>query len=163
MDDDSGSGRGTMDVDQNGSGLDRGVHVVGHQGDKVKGGVGDGGSGDLNQSSSEDDQDELTPSPSEAKDSPTRKRKTPPPPEPANKGGRRKAPRKKPVRKPLPKAKPEPKPVLKLQSEPPRSRKAPTLTYFEEIEIKGPQGSKLRLVEMIDLTKQVWVCPVFPV
>ena len=100
MDVDGGSGRGTVDVEQNGSGLDRGAHAVGHQGDKVKGGGGDGGGGDLDQSSSEDDQDESTSSSSQAEDSPdaedspeakdssTRKRKTPPPPEPANKGGK---------------------------------------------------------------------------
>ena len=175
MDVDDGSGRGAVDVEQNGSGLDRGAHVVGHRGEKVKGGGGDGGGRDLDQSPSEDDQDESTSSSPqakaspeaeaspEAKDSSTRKRKTLPPPEPANKGGKRKAPRKKPVRKPRPKAKPEPKPGSELQSEPQQSPQASTLTYFEEIEIKGPQGSKLRLVEMIDLTSQVWVRPLFPV
>lgn len=159
---DSGSGGGAMDVDQSGGGVDRGVGVVG-QGDEVRGGADVGPSGDRDRSSSED---ELTSSTSEAEESEvirsTRKRKTPPSPEPASKDGKRKAPRnlKKPVRK-LPKAKPEPTPESKLQSRPPRSQKASTRTYFEEIETKGPQGSQLKIVEIIDLT-QVWVCPFFP-
>jgi hypothetical protein len=157
---DSGSGGGAMNVDLSGGGVDRGVGVVG-QGDEVRGGADIGPSGDRDRSSSED---ELTSSTSEAEESGVihspRKRKTPPPPEPAGKGGTRRAPRKKPVRK-WPKAKPEPKLELKQQSQPPRSQKASTRTYFEEIETKGPQGSQLKIVEIIDLT-QVWVCPFFP-
>ena len=158
----SGGPGGAMDVDQSGSGVDGGVGVV-SQGGEVRGGAEVGRNGDL-QSSSEGEHDELTSSPSEAESGvilSTRKRKTPPPPEPASKGGKRRAPKKKPVRKPPPKAKPGPKPELKLQSQPPQSQKASTRTYFEEVETKGPQGSQLKIVEIIDLT-QVWVCPFFP-
>lgn len=180
---DAGRGEGGR-TDQSGKGVDRGIHSDegGGQEDSAKNGEAEGmdidqsvsrgagvGQGDRvrgagtvrppDQSSASES--ELS---SEAKESgpvrPTRKRKTPPLAEPTGKGGKRKAP-KKPVRKPPPKAKPEPNRALKLQSEPPRPRQVPILTYFEEVEIKGPQGSKLRLVEIVDLT-QIWVRPLFP-
>ena len=165
MDADRG-GAGAMGIDQ--SGVDRGADVVGQgDGDKGKGrtGVVDvSQNGDLDRSFS-DDPGELSSAPSDAQDGvavrPTRKRKTPPPPEPASKGGKRTAPKKTPVRKPPPKGKPRPKSVLKQQSELPQSEQVSVLTYFEEVEIKGPQGSKLKLVEIFDLT-QVLVCPFFP-